>query len=1125
LIAYGTRTKAASKHCVSLVVVLMVYALLQESGRAVAQGIGDSARSRVDFNRDIRPIFSDKCWGCHGPDAVNRSLRLRLDSEGAATADLGQGVRAIVPGHPERSELVRRITAQDESERMPPVYSDRKLTQREIHLLKEWISQGAQWQKHWSFITPARPVLPAVHYQTWPRNPIDYFVLAKLEEQDLRPSPEAERGILIRRVSLDLTGLPPTPAEVDAFLTDHSPGAYEKVVDRLLASPRYGERMASRWLDAARYADTNGYQLDGERQMWRWRDWVIEAFNRNMPFDRFTVEQLAGDLLPGATLDQKIASAFNRNHRTNSEDGVVPEEYAVEYVVDRVDSTATIFLGLTVGCARCHNHKYDPITQKEYYQLYAYFNSVPEDGRVSNFGNAAPWIIAPDREQQRQVQRLEREMAQAEMELASLMNRSLPVQRRWEGSLSQKQNQQWFPSENLLLRHALDADATLEVHKPVGDQGETYQGDNEPSPGENQAQIKPIPPAGNTPNANPKKVEVGFQNGTPKYVPAPTGQGVAFDGRLVFDAGKVARFDYRDRLRDFKNRFAVSAWAYPEEENSGAIVTRVQDTEARDNGLPTGQGYGVFFAGGKVHFNLVSVWADDSFRAETEDRVPLHQWHHVLATFDSLQPYEKVQLFLDGRKQKLKVNNGRLFRQFGNTGASLRIGAGGGPDLGFKGAIDEVRIYYALPDAEEVAVLACPDSLQQVAAIPPQNRTEGQRLKIRNAFLESGAPTAARQVWEKLCDLKQQRRRLEKSLPTLMVMQELPEPRPSRLLKRGSYDAPGEQVERGVPAVLPSMPAAFPRNRLGLAQWLVSPEHPLTARVTVNRFWQMLFGTGLVKTVEDFGSQGEWPSHPELLDWLATEFQSSGWNVKALLKTIVTSATYRQTSKVSPPRLHRDPENRMLARGPRVRLPAEMIRDQALFVSGLLVEELGGPSVRPYQPEGLYNDMAFANMTDYPQDQGEGLWRRSLYTFWKRTIMPPGMHVFDASAREHCTVREPRTNTPLQALNLMNDPTYIEAARLLAQRMLAEGGTAPESRVAWAFRVVASRQPDEEERQRLVGNLEAQLDYFRRHPEEAARLLAVGQRRRDERLDPVELAAYSVTASLILNLDEAITKQ
>lgn len=1107
--------------CVASVKFLVLAAAWALCGVAVRQPSPLAAQtvsppvssSRIDFSRDIRPILADKCFACHGPDAPNNRSPLRFDSEAHAMADLGDGRRAIVRGHPEQSELVRRVTAEKTAIRMPPVYSGRELTKAEKERLIEWITQGAPWQKHWAFAPPIRPAAPEVKNKGWVRNAIDSFVLPRLEREGLQPSAEADRATLIRRVSLDLTGLPPTPKEMDDFLGDSGPNAYEKVVDRLLASPRYGERLAFRWLDASRYADTNGYQVDGEREMWRWRDWVIEAFNRNLPFDQFVIEQIAGDLLPNPSMEQRIATAFNRNHRGNSEDGLVPEEYAVEYVVDRVDTVSTVFLGLTMGCARCHNHKFDPFTQQEYYQLYAYFNSIPEDGRFANFGNSPPWMAAPTPEQQQQQQRLETEIASTEGRLRDLLKQAAPMQQRWEQSLPGSPDRQWFPADDMVLHQPFDQNGGLVVNdgkrgpkqpeKPVEETHKEAKGDQDE-----------------------KGAPAGFQNGSPQYAPSPLGQAVVFDGNLVFDAGNVASFDYRDRLHDFKDRFAISAWFYPESENSGAIVTRMGDgVTEQENGLPKGRGYGVFFVNGKVHFNLVGVWADDSFRVETEDTLQAKQWHHVVAMFDSLQPHEKVQLYVDGEKRKLTTNNGRLFRQFSINDAHLLIGGGGGPEWRFKGLIDEVRIYNALVNPEEVAVLACADSISRIARISPETRSEGQRLKIRNAFLDEAAPVAAQSAWKKWRALKQEVFQFEATLPTLMVMQELPEPRPTHLLKRGSYDAPGEIVERGVPAVLPGVPKDAPNNRLGLARWIVSDENPLTSRVTANRLWQMLFGAGLVKTAEDFGVQGELPSHPELLDWLAVELRQKGWNVKGLLKTMVMSATYRQSSRATPELLQRDPDNHLLARGPRLRLPAEMIRDQALFISGLLVEKQGGPSVRPYQPVGLYNDMLFSNMTDYAQEKSEDLWRRSLYTFWKRTVMPPAMQVFDASSREYCKVRETRTNTPLQALNLMNDVTYVESARMLAQRMLNEGGARPEDRVTLGFRLAAGRLPDETERQVLLSSLNAQLEYFQSHPEAAAGLLAVGEKRNDPTLEPQQLAAYAVVGSLILNLDEVITRQ
>jgi hypothetical protein len=1066
----------------------------------------------IDFSRHIRPILADKCFACHGPDAVNNQSPLRFDSEAHALADLRNGRRAIVRGHPEQSEVVRRVTAEEPAIRMPPVHAGRDLSQAEIQRLTDWIAQGAPWEQHWAFNRPVRPAAPRVRGERWVRNPIDSFVLARLEREGLSPAPEAARATLIRRVSLDLTGLPPTPEEIDDFLRDTAPDAYEKVVDRLLASPRYGERMAFHWLDAARYADTNGYQIDGDREMWRWRDWVIDAFNRNMPFDQFAVEQIAGDLLPNATLEQRIATGFNRNHRGNAEDGLVPAEYAVEYVVDRVDTVSTVFLGLTMGCARCHNHKFDPFTQAEYYQLFAYFNSIPEDGRWSNFGNAPPWIAAPTREQQQQLERLESEISASEKRLGELLERSEPHERRWEQSLARSATRHWFPAGGLIVHQPFDPQSDLAVHEG----GRAAKDPEEPANSENGA----------AENAADKDAATGFNGTTPRYTASPLGQAVAFDGSVEFDAGNVASFDYRDRLHDFQDRFAISAWFYPKSDNSGAIVSRMNgNVSEQENGLPKGRGYGVFFQNGKIHFNLVSVWADDSFRVETENTIPAGQWHHFVAMFDSLEPLDKVQIFVNGEKQKLKINNGRLFRQFSIRDARLLIGGGGGPQWRFQGAIDEVRIYDTLLIPEQIEVLASADSLSRIAGLSPRSRSAAQRLKLRNAFLDEAAPAEAQREWKKWRALQKEKFQFETGLPTVMVMHELAQPRPTHILKRGSYDAPAEKVERGVPAVLPPLPKGAPNNRLGFARWLVSDSNPLTARVAANRLWQMLFGAGLVETAEDFGVQGELPSHPQLLDWLATEIEQNGWDVKALLKTIVMSATYRQSSKATPELLQRDPGNELLARGPRLRLSADMIRDQALFISGLLVEKQGGPSVKPYQPAGLFDDMVFTNMTTYSQAKGEDLWRRSLYTFWKRTVMPPAMQVFDASSREYCKVRETRTNTPLQALNLMNDVTYVEAARMLAERMLSEGGPEPEDRVTRGFRIAAGRPPDAAETQVLLSSLDAQLQHFRDHPDAAAGLLAVGEKRSGPAFEPRELAAYAVVGSLILNLDEVITKQ
>jgi hypothetical protein len=1014
----------------------------------------------VEYNRDVRPILSDACYNCHGPDAKRRKAGLRLDTEAGALAQLRGGDKAIVPRDPSHSELVRRISADDEQERMPPPKSGRKLTARQVALLRRWVEQGAKWQRHWAFLPPRRPALPAVRQADWPRNGIDFFVLARLEHEGLAPAPEADRTTVIRRVTLDLTGLPPTPAEVDAFLADNSPNAYEKVVDRLLASPRYGERMAARWLDAARYADTNGYQNDGERYMWRWRDWVLDAFNANIPFDQFTVEQLAGDLLPHPTLGQRIATGFNRNHRGNGEGGVIPEEYAVEYVVDRVDTTATVWLGLTMGCARCHDHKYDPIRQREFYQVFAYFNNVPEHGKAVKYGNSPPYIKAPTPQQQRRLEELDHQSCDAEAAWARVqaaLDKSLA---EWEESHPSLPPTPWSPGQGLVAHFPLDG----------AGKGRFHDGDG-------------------------------------AFVSGRKGKAADFDGRRFVDGGDVGEFGFYDK-------FSLAAWVLPRGPEGGVIVSRMAD-------VAEGEGYSLHLVGGRLQVNLVKRWLDDALRVETERPLEPGRWHHVAASYDGSRVAAGIQVYVDGRPEKQRVLLDDLNQSF-QTKEPFRIGAGEGPGGRFHGAVQDVRVYNEALAPERALVIATPESIDEILSVPAARRTPGQARKLRDWFLERHA---AQEVWRAADDLdrlRRRRRQFFESIPTTMVMEEMSRPRDSFVLVRGEYDKYGEKVAPGIPAALGTLPPGLPNNRLGLARWLVDPGNPLTARVAVNRFWQSYFGTGLVKTVEDFGSQGEWPTHPELLDFLATELVACGWDVKAVQRRIVTSATYRQSSRVTPELYQRDPENRLLARGPRVRLSAEMIRDQALFISGLLAERVGGPSVKPYQPPGLWKELTD---TDYVADHGEGLYRRSLYTFWKRTVAPPAMMTFDASPRETCVVRETRTNTPLQALALLNDVAYVEAARRLAQRVLRQGGPAPEGRLALAFRLATGRSPRPAE----AGVLREGLDYhrarYRQDRAAAGRLLAVGESAADGGLEACELAAYTAICGLILNLDEVVTKE
>ena len=1019
----------------------------------------------IDFARDIRPILSENCFQCHGPDADAREADLRLDvRERVFGTEDSPGV--VIPRRPDDSQVYLRITAADEDGRMPPPEVRERLSLEQIERIRLWIEQGAKWQPHWAFAPLERPAVPEANDAVWIRNAIDAFILARLEQEKLTQSPEADRETLIRRVTFDLTGLPPTPEEIEAFLADDTPNAYERLVDRLLDSPRYGERMATPWLNAARYADTYGYQDDGEVSMWRWRDWVIDAFNANMPYDQFTIEQLAGDLLPDPTLDQRLATGFNRNHRANSEGGAIPEEFRTEYVVDRVDTTATVWLGLTLICARCHDHKYDPISQREFYQLFAFFNNVPEDGRARKTGNTPPLIPAPTREQRAEQAELEAEVEAAGQALIRLEPEIAMLQSKWEGSVAGELS-------DFTVTRALD------LHFPFDGAVDELQG---------------------------KAKTAQVVGGKAHFDDGKLGQGLVLDGNIHVNGGDVA--DYSD-----DDKFTLAAWIWPEKDCHGSIVSRTEDE-------PKPEGIDLLVRDLRVRVHLNVQWIDDAIRLETKTLLPASEWTHVAVSVDGSQFAKGVRVYFNGVPQRVKVEIDSLYQSFGNKGP-LRIGASGDPDSHFRGRIDDVRIYADELTPEEIEIVAKPTTVSEIIARPPGDRTRSEARKVRAYFLANHAPAAIVAAGDRLRTAKRALNEFVESYPDVMVMEDMAERRPTHVLFRGQYDQPREAVGPDVPAVLPALPDGAPRDRLGFARWLVDPRHPLTARVTVNRLWQMSFGSGLVKTAEDFGVQGEPPSHPLLLDWLAGELIESGWDVKAMRRLIVTSATYRQSSSVTPQVLAADPENRLLARAPRFRLPAEMLRDQALLAGGLLVEQIGGPSVRPYQPVGLWEELS---NDKYEQDHGDKLYRRGLYTFWKRTIPFPAMALFDAPNRETCQVREERTNTPLQALTLLNETGFVEASRALAERVMHEAGSQPTDRLAHTFRIVTSRQPRGAEQQVLLAGFQRHLEHFQQDPEAAEKLLNVGERSADQSLDAPELAAYTAVANMLFNLDEAITQ-
>ena len=1028
----------------------------------------------VSFNREIRPILANNCFACHGPDEKHRETKFHFDTEDGAFAKKG----VIVRGSAEDSLLIEKITEPNPKDRMPPPDSGHVLTDRQIDLLRRWIDQGAKWDTHWAYVPPTRPQLPPLRDTSWVRNPIDQFILARLEREGLKPSAEADRVTLLRRVTLDLTGLPPTPADIDAFVADTAPDAYEKRVDALLQSPHYGERMAMPWLDASRYADSHGYHIDSHRDMWPWRDWVIGAFNRNLPFDQFTVEQIAGDLLPNATRDQMIASGFNRNHMINFEGGAIADEYQVEYVVDRVEATSSAFMGLTMGCARCHSHKFDPITHKEFYQFFAFFNSVPEQGLDGRTGNAVPVLPLPTAEQQLKLDEINGAIKARQTALADAA--VAPLQREWERTVADRGPSR--DGEGLTAHYELDGN--------FSDVSGRYQ-------------------HGRT------------IVGEPTFDPGQVGRGASFDGDTEVSFGDVGSFDRSDS-------FSIAVWV------KGRGNLPMSGFQKLDPDRRRGYEWmfddialvGIQRWAAKLSIRLASSAGDDAIQVRTRERLRLGDWYHVAATYDGSGKAAGLGLYVNGKAADVEVVRDSLTGPI-KTDAALRVGS---KTLGkpFVGQIDDLRLYNCVLKPADIEDLALHHPVRVLLSGVTGKSSKEESDRIRDYFLTYAAPDALRTAYAELKTLRLQRDDFTKTIPTTMVMAEMKKPRDTFVLARGDYRNQTDKVEPGVPAILPKLPEGSPLNRLTLAKWLVDPGHPLTSRVAVNRFWQMYFGYGIVKTQEDFGVQGEPPVHPELLDWLATEFVKSGWDVRAMQRLIVTSATYRQSSKVTPLILEKDPENRLLARGPRGRMPAEMIRDNALAASGLLNAAIGGPSVFPYQPKGIWEELAFGDgfsAQSYQQSHGLDLYRRGMYTFWKRTAPAASLATFDAPDREKCTARRAQTNTPLQALVLLNDPTYVEASRALAQRAMIEGGRDPNARIRYAFRLVTARPPADKEVKVLRTLLAGRLKAFREDRQSALKLLSVGESRRDRRLDATELAAYTTVASVILNLDETISKQ
>jgi len=1038
----------------------------------------------IDFSRDIRPILSDTCYRCHGPDEEQLQADLRLDSRENVFADR-DGYSILAAGDLKKSELWNRISSDDPDVKMPPEDAPRQLTGRQRDLIKRWIQQGANWQDHWAFEPIADVALPKISSPAWTRTAIDNFILKQLDQAGLTPASIASKETLIRRVTLDLTGLPPTQAEVDAFLADQSPNAYERLVDRLLESPRYGERQALAWLDAARFADTSGYQTDGIRHQWRWREWVIDSFNKNKPFNEFTIEQLAGDLIPDATPDQLLATGFNRNHRANSEGGIVFEEYLVEYAVDRVDTTATVWLGLTMQCARCHDHKYDPISQREFYQMMAFFNNIPERGRVIKYGNSFPIMLAPTPKMKESLDQFDAEIdshfTAVNDGVAKLENKLIA----WDGLAKKEQ-----PTVHRALAVQFNWNDSIEATRRDASAFRQSDYDVEFS-GE----------------ADPELLKTKHSGEKPSFVPGVFGSALKLNAGEYVEGGALLELAGHQPM-------TMSTWVKVDQPQTSTILSISDPTGTKAGG------FSMKLVDNHVQINWGPRWLDDCVILKCKTPIDAGKWNHIAFAGDGTQRADGFQIYINGQLQQVDVLLD-IFTGTFKTSPTLRFGS----ELGkatFAGAIDETRLYYRVLRQEEVAMLAVPKSVEQIESQINDSAKIAEKLKRVVHYLEYVDKSGVGDAFKKLETLRLERDSFVSTVPTAMVMQERPEMKKTYILDRGQYDKPTEEVQRGVPAALNTKGREQWKNRLDLAQWLVSNENPLTARVIVNRFWYQFFGRGLVRTQEDFGSQGDPPTHPELLEWLAGNFRDRGWNVKWLHKLIVTSAVYMQDSVVADDAIQKDPLNLLLARAPRLRLQAEMVRDQALAVSGLLVGNIGGPSVKPYQPEGLWKEIA---SQAYTRDNGSALYRRSMYTFWKRTVPPPTMTTFDASSRETCVLSRSRTNTPLQALALLNEVAFVEAARNFGQRMLTEGGHDHPSRLKWGFRELTSRWPTDEELVIISALLDRSYKRYEGDESAAEDLVSVGDSEPIDDIHVIGLAAYTQVASLLLNLDEVINRE
>jgi mono/diheme cytochrome c family protein len=1059
---------------VALVAAAAPFISWRRAEPAAATAAAIALPETISFNEHVRPIFVHNCFRCHGSDPGSRKAELRLDRPEFAFAPRAKGQPVIVKGDPGASALVRRITSTDPDEVMPPPEAHKTLQPREKALLERWIKEGAEYQPHWALIKPEHPTPPDVRQGDRARNAIDRFVLARLEEEGLAPNPEADRHTLVRRVTLDLTGLPPTPEEVEAFVRDESPKAYERLVDRLLARPSYGEHRARYWLDSVRYADTHGYHFDNYRSIWPYRDWVIHAFNANEPFDQFTLEQIAGDMLEKPTQDQRIATGYIRAGMSTNEGGTIPEENLAIYATDRVETTSQVWLGLTLGCARCHDHKFDPISTKDFYSMAAFFRNTTQPAMDKNVMDSPPILRMPTAEDRERYAALPGEIYAAKKAYDSHVKAAEPAFETWQQTQG-------------------PADLPM-----IGDERLDFRLLSDPAEPTTLRNV-----------ASPDRTFT-FTGGKPLAVTSPMGPALRLPKGVTADLGELGDVESDEP-------FSYGAWVQVTDTVDGALLARM-DMANRN------RGWDLHMKGSRAGVQIISSWNQDALRVVAGPAVKSEGWHHVFVTYDGSRKAKGVKIYYDGEAQEVFEEVDSL-RGSIRTKTPLRINRRSTGEGAEGAAVYDIRFYRSVMSAPEVQVLARRGALEAVLAARPTERTKEQLKPLRDYYLAFVDADAMR-LRDARDALVGEFEAVKARAKVTLIAEEKKGQEPfAHILIRGQYDQEGDKVKAAVPAVLPPLPEGAPANRLGLARWLTHPDHPLTARVNVNRFWAQVFGQGLVPTAGEFGITGEPPTNPKLLDWLAVEFRESGWNVKALFRLMVTSATYRQSAVVTPEKLEKDADNRLLSRGPRFRMHGEMIRDLALRASGLLFTKLGGPSVKPYQPPGIWEVVAMeeSNTKIYVPDQGQANHRRSLYTFWKRAAPPPAMETFNAPTREQCAVDRERTNTPLQALVTLNDVQFVEASRRLAEVAIHESARDDGRLDAIALRVL-SRPLEAAEQKALEPVIRDLRDHYARDGKASKALVAVGDSPPAASIPAPELAAWTMVASQFFNLDEALNK-